>query len=75
MSGAIIPLPNTPSYRGAQFKKKHKHNFTLLYITSNEKWANDREWRIRREVTESCRSFLVARVEENHEKISELSDF
>jgi hypothetical protein len=27
MSGAISPLPNTPSWRGAQLK--HRDNFTL----------------------------------------------
>jgi hypothetical protein len=31
MSGAIHPLPNTPSWGGAQFKeRKHGDNFTLL---------------------------------------------
>jgi len=31
MSGSIPPLPNTPSWRGVQFKKKHRDNFTLIY--------------------------------------------
>jgi hypothetical protein len=31
MSGAIPPLPNTPSWRGAQLK--HRDNFTLLWFT------------------------------------------
>jgi len=32
MSGVIRPLPNTPSWRGAQLKRKHRDNFTFLYI-------------------------------------------
>jgi hypothetical protein len=32
MSGTIPPLPNTPSWRGAQLKKKHRENFTF-YLT------------------------------------------
>jgi len=32
MSGAIPPLSNTPSWRGAQLKKKHRDNFTLRFI-------------------------------------------
>jgi hypothetical protein len=32
MRGAIPPLPNTPSWRGAQFK--HRDNFTLLLLYS-----------------------------------------
>jgi hypothetical protein len=31
MSGAVSPLPNTPSWRGAQLK--HRDNFTLPYLT------------------------------------------
>jgi len=27
MSGTIPPLPNTPSWHGAQLKKKHMDNF------------------------------------------------
>jgi hypothetical protein len=30
MSGSIPPLPNTRSWRGAQFKHKEKFTFTLL---------------------------------------------
>jgi len=29
MSRAILPLPNTPSCRGAQLKRKHRDNFTF----------------------------------------------
>jgi hypothetical protein len=29
MSGAVPPLPNTPSWRGAQLNKKHRDNFTF----------------------------------------------
>jgi hypothetical protein len=31
MRGAIPPLPNMPSWRGAQLR--HRDNFTLLYFT------------------------------------------
>jgi hypothetical protein len=31
MRGAVSPLPSTPSWRGAQFKKKkRKDNFTVV---------------------------------------------
>jgi len=34
MSGAIPPLPDTPSWRGAQLKKSQgKLYYTLLYFT------------------------------------------
>jgi hypothetical protein len=29
MSGAIRPLPNTPSWHGAQLQRKHSDNFTI----------------------------------------------
>jgi hypothetical protein len=32
MHGAIPPLPNTPSWRGDQLKKKHRDNFTFFKI-------------------------------------------
>jgi hypothetical protein len=32
MSGAIPSLPSTPSWRGAQFKKKRKDNFTFTQV-------------------------------------------
>jgi hypothetical protein len=32
MHGAIAPLPNTPSWRGAQLRKKHRDNFTFTFI-------------------------------------------
>jgi hypothetical protein len=35
MSGAIPPLPNTPSWRGAQFK--HRDNFTF-YLYHEERY-------------------------------------
>jgi len=31
MSGAIPPLPNTPSWRGAQLKKRHRENLTFTF--------------------------------------------
>jgi hypothetical protein len=31
MRGAIAPLPNTPSWRGAQLKK-HRGKFTFTFI-------------------------------------------
>jgi hypothetical protein len=31
MRGAIAPLPNTPSWRGAQLK--HRDNFTFTFIS------------------------------------------
>jgi hypothetical protein len=33
MGGAILPLPNTPSWLGAQLKKKHRDNFTFTFKT------------------------------------------
>jgi hypothetical protein len=33
MSGAIPPLPNTPSWRGAQLK--HRDNFTFTFAGPN----------------------------------------
>jgi len=32
MSGAIATFPNTPSWNGAQLKKKHRENFTFTLI-------------------------------------------
>jgi hypothetical protein len=32
MRGAISPLPNTPSWRGAQLAKKHRDNFTFTFL-------------------------------------------
>jgi hypothetical protein len=34
MSGAIPPLPNTPSWRCAQLKRRDNFTFTLLVITT-----------------------------------------
>jgi hypothetical protein len=34
MSRAIPPLPNTPSWRGAQLK--HRDNFTFTFYTINK---------------------------------------
>jgi hypothetical protein len=31
MSEAIPPLPNTPLWRGAQLKQKHRDNFTFTF--------------------------------------------
>jgi hypothetical protein len=31
MHGAILTLPNTPSWRGAQLKKQHRGNFTFTF--------------------------------------------
>jgi len=33
MRGAITPLPNTTSWRGAKLKKKHRDNFTFYLIS------------------------------------------
>jgi hypothetical protein len=35
MRGAILPLPNTPSWRGAQFKKSTGTTLPLRMIRSN----------------------------------------
>jgi hypothetical protein len=35
MSGVIPPLPNTPSWYGAQFKKRHRNNFTFTSVPFN----------------------------------------
>jgi hypothetical protein len=32
MSGAIPPLPNTPSWRGARLKHRDNFTFTLMYF-------------------------------------------
>jgi hypothetical protein len=43
MSVAIPPLPNTPSWRGAQLKKKHRDTFTFTFtltIISNSSFIN-----------------------------------
>jgi hypothetical protein len=32
MSGAVPPLPNTPSWRGAQLKHRDRDNFTFTFI-------------------------------------------
>jgi hypothetical protein len=32
MRGVTPPLPNTPSWRGAQLKKKHGDNFACTFI-------------------------------------------
>jgi hypothetical protein len=32
MRGAIPPLPNTPSWRGAQLKKKHGTTLPYIYM-------------------------------------------
>jgi hypothetical protein len=39
MRGAISPLPNTPSWRGAQFKKK-KQTFVLRLYQHDTVWGN-----------------------------------
>jgi hypothetical protein len=36
MLGAIPPLPNTPSWRGAQLKQKHRDNLTFITQAVNE---------------------------------------
>jgi hypothetical protein len=38
MRGAIPPLPNTPSWRGAQLEKKHRYNFTFTFYLCS--WIN-----------------------------------
>jgi hypothetical protein len=38
MRGAIPPIPNTPSWRGAQVK--HRNNFTFLSLTLLKSGAN-----------------------------------
>jgi hypothetical protein len=41
MSGATPPLPNTPTWSGAQLKKKHRDNFTFtLLILSTLKFSD-----------------------------------
>jgi hypothetical protein len=37
MSGAIPPLPNQPTWRGAQFKKKHRDKFTSYVLSDKSK--------------------------------------
>jgi hypothetical protein len=36
MSGVITPIPNTPSWFGAQFIKKHLDKFTFTYRLGGE---------------------------------------
>jgi hypothetical protein len=36
MCGAIIPFPNTPSWRGAQLQKKHRSNFTFTSLNKTD---------------------------------------
>jgi hypothetical protein len=31
MRGAIPPLPNTPSWRNAQLRRKHRDKFTFIF--------------------------------------------
>jgi hypothetical protein len=35
MSGAILSLPSTPSWRGARLKKKHRDNFSFTRMYSD----------------------------------------
>jgi hypothetical protein len=39
MRGAIPPLPNTPSWRGTLWKKRHRDNFTLFTFTKCVTWC------------------------------------
>jgi hypothetical protein len=36
MSGAIPPLPNTPSWHGAQLKDRDYFTFTFIYAYENK---------------------------------------
>jgi hypothetical protein len=38
MHGAILPLPNTPSWHGAQFKKKAQGQIYLYHTNGNTKY-------------------------------------
>jgi hypothetical protein len=45
MSGAIPPLPNTPSWRGAQLKDKHRDNFTCTFTYKKQNMLVQKEHR------------------------------
>jgi hypothetical protein len=40
MSGATSPLPNTPSWRGAQLKKAQGQIYFYFYRFQNVSWAH-----------------------------------
>jgi hypothetical protein len=44
MSGAIPPLPNTPSRRGAQLKHRDKFTFTFYYFLMLQAFGNPSSW-------------------------------
>jgi hypothetical protein len=39
MYGAILPLRNTPSWRGAQLKQKDNFTFTFVTVIGNIYWV------------------------------------
>jgi hypothetical protein len=43
MRAAIPPLPNTPSWRGAQFRIKHRDDFIEQYIKKTDCVRNESE--------------------------------
>jgi hypothetical protein len=47
MGGAIPPLPNTPSWRGAQLKHRDNFTFLLLHFNNNNNNNNNNNKNIR----------------------------
>jgi hypothetical protein len=55
MSGSILPLHNTPSWRCAQVKKKHRDKFTFYLYP----------YLLGTTVSQNCKSLATAGVEKN----------
>jgi hypothetical protein len=56
MSGAIPPLLNTPSWCGAQLKKKHRNNFTCVCVYLDKSWKDKMAWCLIKHDSSSWRS-------------------
>jgi hypothetical protein len=44
MRETILLLSNTPSWRGAQLKKKQRDSFALLYVFLEGRFMAGRKW-------------------------------
>jgi hypothetical protein len=61
MRGAIFPLPNTPSWRGAQLK--HRDNFTFTFTRCNGVYCHDCRKEVRKGEMRNAYKILVGKLE------------
>jgi hypothetical protein len=64
MRGVIPPLPNTPSWRGAQFKKKHRDIFIFTFTpnTGEDDYAEKVVFHCRHSFVECIQSYTLSHV-------------